>query len=325
MGFSAFPPKAEINAAVASIQMWSERADAAIFHIEPPWKYLLAGGNATAHVDTVHLPLAQFYRSKGLKLFVTFDATDGLGRDRDARELREAGRSIAESPVQQLYRAYVVAFVQAVHPEYVGLGAETNLIRAVAPTSIYSGLKAMLNHTAADVRAAMPDVTLYTTIQVETAWGRLPFTGQYVGVGDDLRDFPFAQVLGLSSYPYVGNYTSPAQIPDDYFSRIANDRSLPLFVAEGGFTSASVTGFQSSPQLQADYVRRMGDLLTAANAFAWFQLNFTDIDLTAFPVPPGYEDILAIFTRIGFVDSELRAKPSLAVWDSLFASRAVSR
>jgi hypothetical protein len=321
MGFSGFPPKADITAAIASIQMWSERADGAIFHIEPPWKYLLQGGNAMAHVDTVHVPLAQFYRSKGMKIFVTFDATDGLGRDKDARELREAGRSIADPAVQQLYSAYVVAFAQAIKPDYIGLGAETNLIRAAAPQSVYNGLKAMLNAAAAAVRTVVPDATLYTTVQVETAWGRLPFTGQYVGIGDDMRDFPFAQMLGLSSYPYVGNYTSPAAIPDDYFARIRSGLTIPVFVAEGGFTSASVTGFQSSPELQADYVRRMGRLLTTANAVAWFQLNFADIDVTAFPVPPGYEDILAIFTRIGFVDSELRPKLSLAVWDSVFSQR----
>jgi len=325
MGFSGFPPKADLNAAVASIQMWSERADAAIFHIEPPWKYLLGGGNIAAHVDSVHVSLAQFYRSKGLRIFVTFDATDGLGRDKDARELREAGRSIAEPAVQQLYRAYVVAFVQAIRPEYVGLGAETNLIRAAAPRSVYNGLKVMLNAAAGDVRAVAPDATLYTTVQVEAAWGRLPMTGQYVGVEEDIRDFPFAQVLGLSSYPYVGNFTSPDRIPGDYLSRIRGGRTIPVFVAEGGFTSASVTGFQSSPALQAEYVRRMSELLTTANAFAWFQLNFTDIDVSAFPVPPGYEDILAIFTRIGLVDSELSPKPSLAVWDSLFSQGRISR
>ncbi|MCI0531595.1 MAG: hypothetical protein L0Y74_06590, partial [candidate division Zixibacteria bacterium] len=37
MGFSGFPPRADINVAIAAIDMWSQRADAAIISIELPW------------------------------------------------------------------------------------------------------------------------------------------------------------------------------------------------------------------------------------------------------------------------------------------------
>ena len=321
MGFSGFPPKNDLDAAIASIQMWSQRADAAIFHVEPPWKLLLSTGDIAAQISTEHVGLARFYRSKNLKIFVTFDATDGLGRDKDARELREAGRSIAEPAVQQLYRNYVKAWVQAIQPDYIGLGAETNLIRLAAPRAVYDGLRTMLNAAAADVRAIAPGATLYTTVQVDVAWGRLQGTDAYIGVEEDFRDFPFVQVLGLSAYPYLGRFTSPEQVPVDYLSRLSVGRSTPLFVAEGGWTSAAVTNVQSSPELQARYVRRMGELLSHAGAFAFLQLNFADLDTSSFPVPAGYEEILSLFTRIGFVDSELRPKPALVVWDSLFALR----
>lgn len=319
MGFSGFPPKNDLAAAVASIQMWSQRADAAIFHVEPPWKHLLAGGSIEAHLDSHYVSLAQFYRSKQLKVFVTFDATDGLGRDKDARELREAGRSIAEPAVQQLYRDYVKAWVLTIRPDYIGLGAETNLIRLAAPRSIYDGLKQMLNAAAADVRSAMPDATLYTTVQVDVAWGRLQRTNVYAGIEDDFRDFPFAQVLGLSTYPYLAGFTAPGDIPLDYLSRLRNGRNIPLFVSEGGWTSAGVSNVQSSPALQAAYVRRMSELLAHTGAFALLQLNFADIDPAAFPIPPGYDEILSLFLKIGLVDSELRPKPALAAWDSVFA------
>lgn len=319
MGFSGFPPKNDLAAAVASIQMWSQRADAAIFHVEPPWKHLLSGGNIAAHLDSHYVSLAQFYRSRQLKLFVTFDATDGLGRDKDSRELREAGRSIAETEVQQLYRDYVKAWVQAIRPDYIGLGAETNLIRLAAPPSIYGGLKQMLNAAAADVRAVVPDATLYTTVQVDVAWGRLQGTNVYAGIEDDFRDFPFAEVLGLSTYPYLAGFAAPGNIPLDYLSRLRNGRNIPLFVSEGGWTSAGVSNVQSSPELQAAYVRRMGELLAQAGAFAFLQLNFADIDPAAFPIPAGYDEILSLFLKIGLVDSELRAKPALSAWDSLFA------
>jgi hypothetical protein len=319
MGFGGLPPKPDLAVAVASLEMWAPRADAAIFHVDPPWKLLLAGGDFRQQITTEYEGLARFYRSRNLTLFVTFDATDGLGRDREARELREAGRSIAEPAVQQLYRAYVRAWVEAIQPSYVGLGAETNLIRLSAPRATYDGLKVMLNAAAADVRGVLPSATLYTTVQVETAWGRLQGTNTYIGIEEDFRDFPFAQVMGLSSYPYLGKYSGPEDVPVEYFSRLLSNRSIPVFVSEGGWSSATVPGVSSSPTLQARYVRRMGAILDRVNAFAYLQLNFADLDLTVFNVPAGYENILSLFARIGFVDSELRAKPALAVWDSLFA------
>jgi hypothetical protein len=59
--------------------------------------------------------------------------------------------------------------------------------------------------------------------------------------------------------------------------------------------------------------------LDNARAAAVFQLTFTDLDLSAAPPPPG--SILTVFAALGLVDTQLRAKPALAVWDSIFARR----
>ena len=48
----------------------------------------------------------------------------------------ELGRSITEPAIQQIYRDYVIAIVTQVRPEYLGLAAETNLIREVAPAAV---------------------------------------------------------------------------------------------------------------------------------------------------------------------------------------------
>lgn len=320
MGFSGFPPKPDLGAAIASLTMWTTRADVAVFHVEVPWRLLLTGGDLTAHLNAEYTGLAAFYRSKGLPIYVTFDVTDGLAREKEARELRELGRSITEPVVQRRFRDFVGAWVTAIRPEFVGLGAETNLVRLAAPRAVYDALRTLTAATAPDVRAILPTATLYTTVQAEVAWGRLPLTNRYVGITEDLRDFAWAQAIGVSSYPYLGGFATPDDIPLDYLSRLRGAGVMPLFVSEGGWSSAAVTGVTSSPALQAAYVRRMSQVLQAASATAWLQLNFTDLDTAAFPVPAGYEEILSLFVRIGLVDSELRPKPSLAAWDSVFAT-----
>jgi hypothetical protein len=316
MGFSAIPPRSDQAILLQSLAMWTSRADAAIIHTSVPWAAMLAGVPARQAVDSNELGLANYYRAKGLRLVVTVDVTDGLDRSREAPELVAAGRSITDTGIQRLYRDYVLALDTIVHPDYLGLAAETNLIRFAAPDSVYAALVTMTNAAAADLRALGGVPPLYISVQVETAWGRLQ-GGGYVGIAQDLAAFPFIEALGLSSYPYLGGFAEPESLPLDYYARLRAGRALPQLVVEGGWTSASLGSVTSSPQTQARYLTRQAALLDSARAIAVFQLTFTDLDLSAVTLPSG--SILPLFAHLGVVDSALRPKPALAAWDSLFA------
>ena len=143
----------------------------------------------------------------------------------------------------------------------------------------------------------------------------------YVGVAQDRADFPFMNVLGLSTYPYLGGWTDPSQVPDDYFSRLASDPAIPVLISEGGWSSANIGAIHSSPALQAKWIARAATLAEKAHAVAWFQLDFTDIDLAAFGLDPNDPQV-APFAFIGLVDKTLAPKPALATWDSIFARSA---
>ena len=316
MGFSAIPPRFDSSTAnlIAAIDNWVPHADAAIMHVSPPWAALLAGHTPAGAVDTVELPLAQYYRAKGLDIVFTVDATDGLNRAAEAPELVAAGRSITDTMVQRLYREWTYAVALKIQPRYLGLAAETNLIRVAAPDSVYQALVTMTNAVAAQISAAGLPSKLFVSIQVETAWGRLP-PGPYVGIAQDLSDFPFMQAIGLSSYPYLGGFAEPESVPLDYYSRIAQGTVLPVLVVEGGWASVSLDTIVSSPAEQARYIERQERLLDSAKAKGVFQLTFYDLDLSANPPPPG--SILPLFTHLGLADSAMRAKPALAVWDSV--------
>jgi hypothetical protein len=317
MGFSAIPARPDFNSLVAALQMWSTRADAAIIHIDPPWDSLLAGKRADSLVLRDPKGLVDYYRGRGFELWLTLDATNGLDRASENEALIRNGRSLSEPAVQQLYRDYAVALDTLLHPEHLGLGAETNLIRLASPPALYDAVRQTCNDAAAAVRAGDPTVDLYVSVQVEVAWGRLSGTpGPYVGVAQDFADFPFTQSLGLSSYPYFV-WTDPESLPLDYYARIVSGRTNPVAVVEGGWTSASVGAITSSTQKQAHYITRQAALLDSARATAVFQLTFTDLDLTAAPPPPG--SILPLFASCGLVDVNLAPKPALYSWDAIFA------
>ena len=320
MGFSHLPPSPNQTTALASLEMWQTRADAAVMHMNVQWARMLSGMSATAAARADALELADYYRAHDLPIVLMLDVTDGLARDREAPELVAAGRSITEPAIQRLYRDYVVAIADVVRPTYIGLAAETNLIRVAAPRPVYDAIVRMTTDAVGDLRARGVTTPVYVSVQVETAWGRLGVTnGAFVGIDQDLRDFPFIGALGLSSYPYLGGYPNPEDLPDDYYSRVIGTRTLPVMVVEGGWTSASVPGLESSREEQARYLSRQAELLESVNASAVFQLTFTDLDVAAIPQPPG--SILPLFAALGMVDTQLRAKPALAVWDSIYARR----
>ena len=317
MGFSAIPPRLDTAILVPAINLWAQRADAAIIHASPPWAALVAGVSPATAVDTVQVPLANYFRAKGLALVFTVDPTDGLNRAAEAPELVALGRSVTDTAVQRLYREWVFAVAENLRPDYLGLVAESNLIRAMAPDSVYQALVVMANAVVAQIRGAALPSRLYVSVQVETAWGRLTPGGPYQGIAQDLADFPFVDAIGLSSYPYLGGFVRPEDLPLDYYSRIVQGTPLPVLVVEGGWPSISVGSVTSTPAVQARYIARQVQLLDQASARGLFQLTFYDLDTTGMALPPG--SILSLFTHLGLADSAMHAKRALTTWDSVFA------
>jgi hypothetical protein len=319
MGFSALPPRNTLADALRTIDLWSTRADLAAIHDEPPYTELLSGTSPDTILQRDKVGLVDYYRSKGMQLMYMADLTDGLNRAQEAPQLRALGRSLAEPQVQQAVRDFLLAVSRILKPDYLGLAPETNLIRLSAP-AIYTSVKQVANTAAADLRAAGTTATLFVSVQVETAWGKFD-NGPFVGIDTDRADFPFMQMIGLSSYPYLA-YVQPEDIPNDHYSRLQSSSApLPMMVVEGGWPSASVGTMpgqvMSSPALQVRYVTRHAALLDSVSALGWTQLEFADIDPAAFPQPA--PPSLVLFVSLGYVDTQFAAKPALAQWDALYA------
>jgi hypothetical protein len=320
MGFGNSAPRPDLNLIIETLGLWTQHADAAIISTEVPWDSLMSGEDPVTYVEDTYVQLAGVYRSKNLKLWVYIDPENGLNRASDSYPLVALGKSIAQPAVQQVYRRFVVVMDSVLRPDHLGLALETNLIRLAAPVPIYAGVKAAVNAAAADVRVVDGQVPLSVSVQAEVAWGKLGGTS-YVGVAQDFTDFPFVQELGISSYPYLGGFNAPSAIPLNYYSQLGSGHSVPLFVTEGGWSSASLinpaTGLAvtSSPAVQSAYIDRQGQLLAQAKAIGVFQLTFTDLELSGW----GAQDSagLAAFAFLGVVDTSLHAKPALGSWDSL--------
>lgn len=320
MGFANSAPRFDdFDLVIQSLALWTTRADAAIVNTEVPWDSLYAGVRAEDYVMRHYVGLVAHYRSKQFKVWVYVDPQNGLDRASDATQLQLLGKSISDPEVQSRYRRFVVVMDSLLRPEHLGLALETNLIRAAAPSANYQGVQSAVNAVAGELKARGSTAKLSVSVQVDVAWGNLGGTG-YVGVEQDFIDFPFIEELGLSSYPYFG-VDHPDQLPANYYSRLLEGRSIPVFVSEGGWTSGSVStptiSFTSTPQLQEHYIRKQRILLDNVKAIGWFQLTFTDIDITS--VPPPVPDNLGYFIYLGMVDVNLQPKQALTAWDEIFS------
>jgi hypothetical protein len=317
LGFSSTPPVPTIESVLATIDTWTPYADVALVTHTVPWRALIADTAASFLIRRDLYDLVALYRHRSLPLIVQLDVTDGLAREREAPELIALGRSVAEPVVQAAYQEYVLAIDSILAPEYLGLAMEVNLVRVAAPAAVYSAVVAMANRGAQDLALQGSDAQLFVSFQVETAWGRIGGNGSYVGIERERADFLFIHVAGLSSYPFLGGYDDPNDVPVDYYARVTDESRVRGLVVEGGWSSASVPGVSSSADKQARWIRRQMQLADRADLLAVTQITFTDLDLSSYPVPA--ESILPLFAHLGLVDVTLQAKPSLAEWQRAFS------
>jgi len=314
MGFQSSAPRYEFDLVIQSLHMWEKRADAAIITTEVPWDSLYNGMSPQTYVLNNYKGLVDYYRTKNFKLWVYIDPANGLDRGADALALVALGKSIAQPDVQKVYRRFAFVMDSMLQPEHLGLVLETNLIRGASPDSIYQGVKKAANDAAFEIREFDQQVKLSISVQVDYAWGKLT-NGSYSPINQDFSDFPFVEELGLSSYPYFG-FDKPNDIPLNYYSRLVEGKYIPVFVSEGGWSSATVSTYTGTLEKQSDYITRQAKLLDQVNAIAVFQLTFTDIDVSA--LPPNVPSNIALFASLGLVDTDLNPKPSLAAWDEIF-------
>ena len=312
MGFAVSAPNGQL--VLQSLNMWATRADAAIISTQIPWGVLYGGTSPETYINQNYKDLVNFYRTKNFKVWVYLDPANGLDRTANAADLAALGKSIAQPEPQTRFARFAFLMDSLLKPDHIGLALETNAIRTSSPSNIYQGVKAAANLAANSIKAYDKNVKLSVSIQADFAWGLLNGTA-YQGIDADFDDFSFIQELGISSYPYLV-YNQPQDIPANYYSRLLQGHSLPVFISEGGWSSQAVANYSETLQKQQDYITKQSSLLDGINAIAYFQLTFTDFEQSTFP--PGTPAIISLFTHIGLVDTTLQAKPALSAWDNTF-------
>ena len=207
---------------------------------------------------------------------------------------------------QEAFVSTVKDFASQYQPSYLGLGNEVNILNEKS-TEQYQLFIQFFNNAVSAVHQVSPDTKVFVVFQYEKLNGLKG--GLFGGVSDEskndwrlLDDFSNADIIAFTTYPYI-IFNNPSDIPEDYYSRIRTHTNKPTAFTELGWPSETVTtGYESTPQVQADFITHFADLTRELKA--------------KFVIWPFLYDqnIQKPFDTDGLIDSAGNPKPALNVW-----------
>ena len=211
-----------------------------------------------------------------------------------------------DDETKQMYLKSAVHFASTYKPKYMGFGVEMNIVKKTNPEA-YDEFKAFYPTVCDAVKEASPNTLVFTVWQLEHMKGL--DGGLFGGVNDPnqaqwnlLSDFK-SDLAVFTLYPCF-IYGDPSEIPDDYLTEITQQTDLPIAFSEMGWFREGVTGWESTPQEQAQYINRYFEL--SATIDPVFTIWSFYYDQGTFPP----------FNTMGLMDTNMTETAGLEAWSS---------
>ena len=209
---------------------------------------------------------------------------------------------VLNETVMENYINGAISYAENYQPKYLGLGTEINNLYENNPEDFIEFV-GFYNQVYDAVKAVSPDTMIFMTFQLETMKGHTlwaieePGETQWWMINEFKHD-----LVSFTTYPDL-IYKSPKDLPEDYYSEIAEHTSKPIAFTEIGWHSeASPLGWESSPEIQAEYIERFINLTDSLNVEMMLWSFMYD--------PPSFEP----FRSMGFHDSEGNSRPAWEIW-----------
>jgi hypothetical protein len=256
-------------------------------------------------------------RQNRLSVFIQMDAYKTPRTGTLASKLpRALGKGTFATPaVRQAYKTEALQRVRWYKAKFVALAMEINGYYEEQPDD-FANFLSLYIETRQAIKKEFPKTVVFVTFQYEQLLGRFgqnPSHGKPKPRWELLEMFePHVDAIGLSTYPLKSwsplRFGDPADIPDDYYSQIADHTDKPIIFAELGWSSSERYG--SSEETQARFLRRFAeltqdlDLLLVNHFFLYDSKGFGPI-----------------FDSMGLLDREGRPKPAYHVWKNLWRKK----
>ncbi|MEX2080691.1 MAG: hypothetical protein WEC33_03670 [Dehalococcoidia bacterium] len=172
---------------------------------------------------------------------------------------------------RQGFIAVAVAIATEYEAPYLALGGEVNRLWETSPAD-FDAFVALYLEAYDAVKAARPETTVFTIFQLEYMKGEGFLSGQA-----EMREPEWELIemfegkldlVGFTTYPFF-DFTSPADIPQDYYREVAERVGKPIALTEIGWpsaplSSAPMSDYGGSPAEQVEFVERLPVLFAGA-------------------------------------------------------------
>ena len=312
LGLSTLPPERTTAAYIGAFATAAQYADIVLIQRAPPWEDFMAGGQiskATADSTITETKLLGQY--KNLKLFYGIDPTDGVVQRSRIANLPasvDPALGFADPALRNAFVAYAAYVAKNYAPDYLALGVEINMLFERSPKQ-FEAFVSLYKEAYTVAKAANPKMKVFPTFQLEDIQGK--FGNVHPPHWEVIDPFRGAMdALAISTYPYLGDLRSVADIPDDYYSQLKAHWQGEILVSEAGYASAPVEGqanIGTEEDQQAFLVRLLGDAEAGGfSSVTWFAA-----------LDPAYvaQGASSVFKDIGLRKSDGSNKLAWGTWE----------
>lgn len=308
MGFAPIPVQPVTSEAWIDVfSLIEQNAEFVLHHSSLDWSMFSQGAVAPRSSEARNLKSADFVigmsRQCGRSVLLVIDPLSPNREDIDPELPRNWGRNFADASVRGAFRNFAVRMAGDYRPEYLALGSEVNSYMARHPQDA-ANLASLIIETIPLVRAESPQTVITTTFQFEALNGLPDGVSQWQMLA---ALEPALDVVAVSTYPSSW-FKSPAELPDDYYSRLQQHTSKPIVIAESGWPSGGAPQYHGSPANEEAFLNRVTELTGSVDLRLWVWWFLHDWN------GQGYADM---FGTMGLYTSDGTPKPAWSTWQQI--------
>lgn len=261
LGFSAIPAEVTQEGYIQAFATAAEHGDIVLIQRTPPWEdFLPGGGISQATRETTQLETDLLEQYGHLQLFYAIDPTDGVVQRSRIANLPagiDANVGFNDPRLREAFIQYTTYVIKTYEPDYLALGVEVNMLYERKPEQ-FAAFLSLYKEAYGIAKANRPETKVFPTFQLEDLEGTLaeihPPHWEVVDAFDGVMD-----VLAISTYPYMGDVPSVADIRADYLSQLVEHFDGEVIISETAYPSAPVEGKRAvgTPEEQQAYLTRL--------------------------------------------------------------------
>jgi hypothetical protein len=226
--------------------------------------------------------------------------------------------------VKKAFTNFVSRSVDALHPDYLAIGMEANVLLSRDPAK-WKPFKELYRDAYTALKKTHPALPVFFTTDI-LHYKKLARDAKRADQEKEVAELMrSSDLFAMSVYPHM-SIDVPRSLPANFFD-FAKRFNKPIAVSDSGMTSRTVAlrsyGIElaGSETAQAQFIRML--LATAAQDHYKFVVNFatSDSEKLVARLRPPLDDLARMWAFIGLQTSDRVPKPALAIWDSYWKMR----